>query len=83
MELDKNEMLYSNESDEDPDMTGQCSSSEGETLDQRVQSGPKFTSILKSKGAANNIVNRRLVLAVAKKRFKEQELDDARWKENA
>ena len=79
MSLDKTNLLNSEDSEKDPEMTDSWTTSDGETIEQKIQKGPKWTKLLKSEGETYNIVNRRLILAVARKRFTEEETEQTRW----
>ena len=75
MSLDKINLLNSEDSEQDPSMSEQVSTSDGEPIDQRIAKGPKWTQILKQEGETYNIVNRRLILAISRKRFTEEDCE--------
>ena len=75
MGLDKINLLNSEDSEQDPSMSEQVSTSDGEPIDQRIAKGPKWTQILKQEGETYNIVNRRLILAISRKRFTEEDCE--------
>ena len=75
MSLDKINLLNSEGSSDDPSMTEYVSTSDGEAIDDRIAKGPKWTQILKQEGETYNIVNRRLILAISRKRFTEEDCE--------
>ena len=79
MSLDKTNLLNSEDSSADPSMTEHVSTSDGEAIDDRIAKGPKWTQILKQEGETYNIVNRRLILAISRKRFTEEDCEQSKW----
>ena len=75
MSLDKINLLNSENSDRDPEMSEFCSTSDGETIESKVKKGPQWTQLLRSEGETYNVVNRRLILAAAKKRWTEEDVE--------
>ena len=50
MSLDKTNLLNSEDSEADPPMSEQVSTSDGEAIDQRIAKGPRWAQILKADG---------------------------------
>ena len=79
MSLDKTNLLNSEDSEADPPMSEQVSTSDGEAIDERIAKGPKWAQILKAEGETYNIVNRRLILAISRKRYTEEDCEQTKW----
>ena len=79
MGLDKINLLNSEDSEKDPPMTDDWSTSDGETIEQRMQNGTKWTTLLKEDGEAYNVVHRRLIVAIARKRFTDDDVEQSKW----
>lgn len=79
MSLDKTNLLNSEDSDADPEMTDHVSTSDGEMIESKIEKGPRWSKVLKSEGETYNVINRRLSLAVSRKRFIEEDTEQQQW----
>ena len=79
MSLDKINLLNSEDTDADPEMTDHVSTSDGELIEAKIEKGPRWSKVLKSEGETYNVINRRLSLAVSRKRFTEEDTEQQQW----
>ena len=78
--LNKRTLLEDGKSSEP--MTDSPDNSEGETIAQKLTKNMKFTGVL-NKGQIDELeANRRAILAVTKRRFADEEVEEDNWNKN-